>query len=86
MSNRLETIVTFLACSREGLACNPSLHRTHTCGEIGGLLDRLSVRALVTEQGWGADRLKVDFDSILAQLPSLKVVYSPDSFPCRRQT
>ena len=37
MSNRLETIVTFLACSREGLACNPSLHRTHTCGEIGGL-------------------------------------------------
>ena len=25
--------------------------------------------------------MKVDFDSILAQLPSLKVVYSPDSFP-----
>lgn len=81
MSNRLETIVTFLACSREGLGCNPSLHRTHTCGEIGGLLDRLSARALVTEQGWGADRLKVDFDGILAQLPSLKVVYSPDNFP-----
>ena len=28
----------FLACAREGIACNPSLHRTFTCGEIGTLL------------------------------------------------
>src|SRR3954454_14519097 len=26
-SNVVETVVTFLACSREGFACNPSLHR-----------------------------------------------------------
>ena len=30
MSNRAEAIVMFLACAREGLACNPSLHRTRT--------------------------------------------------------
>ncbi|MGL4556779.1 MAG: AMP-binding protein, partial [Afipia sp.] len=29
MSNRAETVVMFLACAREGLACNPSLHKTH---------------------------------------------------------
>ena len=81
MSNRVEPIVTFLACSREGFACNPSLHRTYTCAEILTLLERLSARVLVTEAGWGADRANVDFDSRLAELPSLKVVYSPETFP-----
>src|SRR6516225_1005367 len=38
MSNRLEAIIAFLACSREGIACNPSLHKTYTCGEVIDLL------------------------------------------------
>lgn len=80
-SNRIEAVVTFLACSREGFACNPSLHRTYTCEEIGGLLDRLSARCLVTEPGWGANRDEADFDATLAAIPSLKVVYTPASFP-----
>ncbi len=66
MSNRVEAIVMFLACAREGIACNPSLHRTFTCGEIGTLLERLSARALLSEPGWGADRAHVDFDKVLA--------------------
>jgi len=81
MSNRIEAIVTFLACSREGFACNPSLHRTYTCAEIGQLLNRLSARALITEPGWGADRARADFDAVLAGVPTLKVVYTPESFP-----
>jgi acyl-CoA synthetase len=81
MSNRAEAIVTFLACAREGLACNPSLHRTFTCGEIGQLLERLSARALVTEPGWGADRARTDLDAVLARVPSAPVVYMPDTFP-----
>jgi len=81
MSNRIEAIVTFLACSREGFACNPSLHRTYTCAEIGRLLTRLSARALVTEPGWGADRAGTDLNAVLAGVPSIKVVYTPDSFP-----
>ena len=28
MSNRLEAVATFVACARQGYACNPSLHRT----------------------------------------------------------
>ena len=51
MSNRAEAVVMFLACAREGLACNPSLHRTFTCAEIGQLLERFSARALLTEPG-----------------------------------
>lgn len=81
MSSRAEAIVTFLACAREGLACNPSLHRTYTCAEIGKLLERLNARALVTEPGWGADRARVDLDAVLAGIPSMRAVYAPDSFP-----
>jgi acyl-CoA synthetase len=81
MSNRAEAIVTFLACAREGLACNPSLHRTFTCAEIGTLLERLSARALVTEPGWAADRARTDLDAVLARIASIKAVYTPDGFP-----
>ena len=81
MSNRVEAVIAFLACSREGFACNPSLHRTSTCADIGKLLVRLSASVLVTEPGWGADRARVDLDSVLARIASLKAVYTPEQFP-----
>jgi acyl-CoA synthetase len=81
MSNRAEAIVTFLACAREGLACNPSLHRTFTCAEIGRLIERLSARVLVTEPGWGAEGARGDLDAVLAGVPSSPVVFTPHDFP-----
>jgi acyl-CoA synthetase len=81
MGNRVETIIAFLACSREGIACNPSLHRTYTCAEIVDLLSQLQSRVLITEPGWGADPKSNDFDAMLAQLPFLKKVYKPETFP-----
>src|SRR6266576_1162637 len=81
MSNRVETVVMFLACAREGLACDPSLHKTYTCAEIVYLLTSLSARAFLTEAGWGADRNKSDLDAVLVRIPSLKVVYTPEGFP-----
>lgn len=81
LSNRSEAVVMLLACAREGFACNPSLHRTYTGGEIAQLLARLSSRALLTEAGWGADRASVNFDSVLAGVTSLKTVYTPETFP-----
>lgn len=81
MSNKLESILMFLACAREGFACNPSLHRTHTCAEVGALLDSLSARVLLVEAGWGADRHEANFDEILSQVKSLKVVFTPESLP-----
>lgn len=81
LSNRVEAIVTFLACAREGIACNPSVHKTYTCAEVGELLKTLSARALLTEDGWGTDRATVDFDATLVRITSLKVVYTPATFP-----
>ena len=81
MSNRVEVVIAFLACSRQGVACNPSLHRSYTCAEIVDLLTELQARAILTEDGWGADRKAQDFDAMLAGLPFLRRVYTPDSFP-----
>src|SRR5262245_7321233 len=81
MSNRVEAIVAFLACAREGLACNPSLHRSYTWDQIGTLLRRLSARALVAEPGWGS--APATAEAAAASLPSLKVVFSPARLPQR---
>jgi acyl-CoA synthetase len=55
MSNRLEALVVFLACSRNGYVCNPSLHRNYTVAEVLGLAERINASALFIEEGYGAD-------------------------------
>lgn len=80
MSSRMEALVTFLACSREGLACNPSLHRTYSSADIVLLLNTLNSAVLVTEEGWGADRVP-DPVSRFAEVPSLRAVLTPPNFP-----
>ncbi|NIO40644.1 MAG: AMP-binding protein, partial [Burkholderiales bacterium] len=81
MSSRIEAVVTLLACSREGFACNPSLHWTYTCKDIGQLLKRLAASVLVTEPGWGADRATYGLDEVLGDVSSLRAVYMLDAFP-----
>ena len=80
--NRLEAVAMFLACSRSGIACNPSLHRTYTSGEIVQLLDRLQSRILLTRHGWGADGRA---GQIAAQprrrAASLKAIWTPEALP-----
>lgn len=79
-SNRAESIVTFLACSREGFACNPSLHKTYSETDIAGLLQRLSAKALVTEIGFGGGT-EQSLEKVMSGVASLKIVYKPDQFP-----
>lgn len=80
MGNRLEAVVAQLACSREGYACNPSLHRTHTAAEVEALLRALAARVLVVEPGWGADRT-ADPVARFGSLPGMRSVMTPDTFP-----
>ena len=81
LSNRAEAVIAFLACSRQGYACNPSLHRTYTCAEIVTLLKRLTTSALITEPGWGADREHRDLHEMVSGLGHLRAVYSVDALP-----
>jgi acyl-CoA synthetase len=81
LGNRVEAVMMFLASNRQGFACNPSLHRTYTCGEIVTLLNRLRSSVLVTEPGWGVDRAKVDLGTALKDVASLRRVYTLPDFP-----
>ena len=81
LGNRAEAVVAFLVCSRNGIACNPSLHRTYTSGDIVQLLDRLQAKVLLTEPGWGSDPAGVDTKAVLQGASSLRRIYMPDDFP-----
>lgn len=87
LSNRVETVIAFLACAREGYVCNPSLHRNYTVEEIVGLLQRIGARALFAEEGWGADAARHDVFRLAADLPEMRRVFrlpasrEPGDFP-----
>ena len=55
LPNRIESILVFLACSRNGYICNPSLHQNYTAAEITLLLDRIGCEAFFGQKGYGAD-------------------------------
>ena len=68
LPNRLETVITLLACSRNRYTCCPSLHRNHTVAEIMKLLARFHIAALITEKGYGTGTGRYDVEAELAQL------------------
>ena len=74
-SNRVEVVACFLACSRNGYVCNPSLHRNYTVDEIVGLLRRVRATAAVVEAGWGADTDRHDPVAALRELPDMRRVF-----------
>ena len=74
-SNRAEIVACFLACSRNGYVCNPSLHRNYTVEEITGLLARVRATVAVVEEGWGADTDRHDPFSAIGSLPDMRRVF-----------
>lgn len=80
LSNRVEGVIAFLACARQGFVCNPSLHRNYTSAEVVKLLDSINAGALIAEEGWGADADREDVFGPAAALASMKrVVRLPPS-------
>jgi acyl-CoA synthetase len=75
LSNRLEALVAFIACARNGYVCNPSLHRMFTVEEVTSLLCHIGARAVVVEQGWGADVDRHDPLAAFAERLELRKVY-----------
>ncbi|MFC4312262.1 class I adenylate-forming enzyme family protein [Steroidobacter flavus] len=76
MGNRIESVIVFLACSRNGYVFNTSLHHTYTVEEVAGLLDRVSCRALFAQVGHGADADRADIFERAASLPSMRAVFA----------
>lgn len=78
LPSRIETAVAFLACSRNGYVCCPSLHREYTVAEVVGLLQRTRSAALLAEPGYGADSDRQDIFLAARDLPFLRHVYHLD--------
>jgi acyl-CoA synthetase len=76
LPNRVEAVIVFLACSRNGYVCNPSLHQNYTVAEIVALLERTQAAALFAQPGYGADARTADIFAAAAQLPFLRRVYA----------
>src|SRR5207248_10191293 len=81
LPNRVEAVAVFLACSRQGYVCNPSLHRNYTVAEILELLTRTRAAALFAQPGYGADADRADIFAAAAALPSLRRIYTPADAP-----
>lgn len=79
LPSRVESVVTLLACSRNGYVCNPSLHQNYTAAEVLELLTRIESAALVAQSGYGADAARRDIFGEAAALPAMRRVYRLDS-------
>jgi acyl-CoA synthetase len=79
LPNRVEAAIVFLACSRNGYICNPSLHQNYTVEEIVTLLERIQAAALFAQPGYGADADRSDVFVRARGLECMKRVYRLDS-------
>lgn len=73
--NRVEVPLVFIACSRNGYACNPSLHQNYTTHEVVQLLERIGAKALITLPGYGVDGAVNDRAQAAEGLGSLRRVF-----------
>ena len=83
LSNRVEAVVAFLACARQGYVCNPSLHRNYTVAEVLTLLERINAAALIAEERWGVDAERKDVFAPATALASKQRVFR---LPASRQS
>lgn len=72
LPSRIESVIIFLACSRNGYICCPSLHQSYTTSEIITLLQRVKCKAFFTMDGYGADAVKNPVFDLLDQVKDLK--------------
>lgn len=75
LPNRVETVVVFLACSRNGYICNPSLHQNYTVAEIVRLIERIECEAFFGQKGYGADAARNGVADEIGAVKSLRRTY-----------
>ena len=79
LPNRVEATVVFLACSRNGYVCNPSLHQNYTVAEVLTLVERLSAVALFAQPGYGADAKVASIFNRAREVATLKHLFALDA-------
>ncbi|HTN66426.1 MAG TPA: class I adenylate-forming enzyme family protein [Burkholderiaceae bacterium] len=79
LPNRVEALLVFLACSRNGYICNPSLHQNYTVAEIVLLLERIQCEAFFGQRGYGADANRDGVAEQIGAVGSLRRSYWLDA-------
>lgn len=74
----VETVIVFLACSRNGYVCAPSLHESYTTSDVAAILERVACRAIFFRAGFGADVDRHDTAEQLQRVSSLRALFSTD--------
>lgn len=81
LPNRIDIPLVMLACSRNGYVCMPSLHQSHTVGEIKTLMERVDAAALIAQPGWGADADVSDIFAEITDVESMRLCLAPADTP-----
>lgn len=76
LPNMVQATIVFLACSRNGYVCCPSLHQNYTVDEIGALLERIHCRALFCMAGYGADADRSSVFARASAVSSLEALFA----------
>lgn len=76
LPSRVESVLIFLACSRNGYVCCPSLHQSYTAAEILTLLKRIRCKAFFTMKGYGANAATESIFDLLKDAPALIATYA----------
>jgi acyl-CoA synthetase len=79
LPNRVEAVIAFLACSRNGYVCNPSLHQNYTVAEVVQLMERIQTAALFAQPGYGADAARADVFDAARAIAGMNRVYGVES-------
>jgi len=75
LPSRVESVIIFLACSRNGYICNPSLHQNYTVAEIVRLIERIDCEAFFGQRGYGADGKREGVADEIGAVKSLRRSY-----------
>ncbi|CAL8479325.1 class I adenylate-forming enzyme family protein [Caballeronia sp. S22] len=75
LPNVIETVIIFLACSRNGYVCAPSLHQNYTVEEIATLLERIQCKAFFAEREYGANGREQSIFERAESIPGLLMVF-----------
>lgn len=75
LSNRIEGVAAMIAASFVGAVGNPSLHQNYTAAEALNLVTDIGAKAVLVEDGVGADADKVDFAALAAGAEGMRRVF-----------
>lgn len=75
LPNMVQATIVFLACSRNGYVCCPSLHQNYTVDDVTALLQRVQCRALFCMPGYGADSGRKSIFDRIAEIPTMTALF-----------